>query len=201
MRHGETNYNVDGLVQSSDSVLTDRGREQAKQLAERVRHLSFQHVVVSDYVRTRETAEELLLHTDASVEYSALVREIRRPSEFWHQSNSSEAYVSFMQQATDKYADSEWHYSNEENFFDARSRVAEALDYFETLDGDVVVVTHSHFVRLLVSYVLLQGELEAADWKKMEHSYWAQNGGITTIVCDTESRRLLTFNDFAHFAE
>ena len=59
LRHGETEANVAGVWQGSrhGGVLTDRGREQARSLRDRLASVDFDAVVSSDLVRTMETAD------------------------------------------------------------------------------------------------------------------------------------------------
>jgi broad specificity phosphatase PhoE len=57
-RHGETDANAEGRVQGSlDPPLNDRGREQARELAERVEPLAIRKLYTSQLRRARETAD------------------------------------------------------------------------------------------------------------------------------------------------
>lgn len=58
VRHGETQWNAERRIQGqSDSPLTFKGEEQARQVGERVRSLGITHIITSDLGRTRRTAE------------------------------------------------------------------------------------------------------------------------------------------------
>jgi probable phosphoglycerate mutase len=57
-RHGETAANAEGRVQGSlDPPLTERGREQARELAEKAAPLGLEALYTSQLARARETAE------------------------------------------------------------------------------------------------------------------------------------------------
>ena len=57
VRHGETQWNAERRIQGqSDSPLTAKGEEQARQVAERARNLGITHVITSDLGRTQQTA-------------------------------------------------------------------------------------------------------------------------------------------------
>jgi broad specificity phosphatase PhoE len=57
-RHGETDANAEGRVQGSlDPPLNDRGREQARALAEQVAPLGIKALYTSQLQRARETAD------------------------------------------------------------------------------------------------------------------------------------------------
>lgn len=62
IRHGETDYNRQGIVQGSgvDSSLNDKGRRQAALFHERYGHLPFELIVTSKLKRTHETVAHFL---------------------------------------------------------------------------------------------------------------------------------------------
>lgn len=58
VRHGETQWNAERRIQGqSDSPLTEKGEQQAQQVAQRVRNMGITHVIASDLGRTKRTAE------------------------------------------------------------------------------------------------------------------------------------------------
>jgi broad specificity phosphatase PhoE len=58
VRHGETDWNADGLLQGhTDRPLSDFGRRQARQLADELEGEPFDAIYASDLARARETAE------------------------------------------------------------------------------------------------------------------------------------------------
>lgn len=58
VRHGETIWNKERKVQGiTDIPLTDKGREEAKQLQELIRNLNIDVVISSPLIRARETAK------------------------------------------------------------------------------------------------------------------------------------------------
>src|SRR5579884_1391455 len=58
VRHGETDWNAEGRLQGhTDRPLSDFGRRQAKELAERLSGERVDAIYASDLARARETAE------------------------------------------------------------------------------------------------------------------------------------------------
>ena len=53
VRHGETNSNLQKSVVSFNDELTDNGRKQAQQLAERISTLSINIIITSPHKRTK----------------------------------------------------------------------------------------------------------------------------------------------------
>lgn len=77
IRHGETAWNADQRFQGwSDIALNERGRDQARLLGERMRHVApFDAVYVSDRLRAVETAQ-LVVGGAASLTLDPRLREI-----------------------------------------------------------------------------------------------------------------------------
>jgi phosphoserine phosphatase len=74
IRHGETEYNVKGIVQGSgvDTDLNDTGRNQANLFYEKYAHISFEIAIVSRLKRTHQTVQPftekgLPIHIDARI--------------------------------------------------------------------------------------------------------------------------------------
>ncbi|XP_035982830.1 probable fructose-2,6-bisphosphatase TIGAR A isoform X2 [Fundulus heteroclitus] len=62
VRHGETKYNKEGLLQGQaiDSCLSEAGLQQAEAAGRYLRDVSFSNVFASDMLRARQTAEKIM---------------------------------------------------------------------------------------------------------------------------------------------
>jgi broad specificity phosphatase PhoE len=75
-RHGETEWNLKQLTQGhGDSPLTDKGKEQARALGERLKEVAFDAIFSSDLSRAKHTAEIAKLERELAVQTSELLRE------------------------------------------------------------------------------------------------------------------------------
>jgi probable phosphoglycerate mutase len=81
LRHAEPEWVRSGL-NVDDPSLTPRGRDQARLVAERLAPETFDEVLVSPLVRTRQTAEPLLAATGRELVIEPWLEEIRNP--VWH---------------------------------------------------------------------------------------------------------------------
>ncbi len=63
IRHGQTDYNLKGIVQGSgvDSSLNDRGREQARGFFQHYKEIPFDKIYTSALKRTKESVEDFLI--------------------------------------------------------------------------------------------------------------------------------------------
>ncbi|MBU6187729.1 MAG: phosphoglycerate mutase family protein [Betaproteobacteria bacterium] len=75
-RHGETALNVAGIVQPADTGLSPHGLQQADALGARLaQEYRVAAIVASDLLRARQTAEQVALHVERSVDTSPDWRE------------------------------------------------------------------------------------------------------------------------------
>jgi probable phosphoglycerate mutase len=75
VRHAETAGNAARVVQRPEAPLSERGMRQAARLAERLFGLGFAHVLCSDLLRARMTAEPLLARSRVAIEETPLLQE------------------------------------------------------------------------------------------------------------------------------
>ncbi|XP_070828860.1 probable fructose-2,6-bisphosphatase TIGAR A [Chaetodon trifascialis] len=67
VRHGETQYNKEGLLQGQaiDSPLSETGLQQAEAAGRYLKDVKFTDVFVSDMLRARQTAEKIMKHNSS----------------------------------------------------------------------------------------------------------------------------------------
>lgn len=76
VRHGQTLWNVEGIIQGHmDSPLTPLGEQQARQLAADLAHVHFDAIFSSDLERARRTAEIIAQGRGVEVQTTVLLRE------------------------------------------------------------------------------------------------------------------------------
>src|SRR5687767_15916178 len=75
-RHGETDWNLARRIQGhTDIALNERGRDQARDLANRLERYPIQAILSSDLARARETAEIVARRSDVPVFVDERLRE------------------------------------------------------------------------------------------------------------------------------
>ena len=75
IRHGETAGNAERRLQRPDVPLNDAGLAQVRQLGERLRDAGVGHVLSSDLLRARQTAEAVVRATGSPIEFEPLLQE------------------------------------------------------------------------------------------------------------------------------
>ena len=201
VRHGETIANQNNTVQGLDDPLALEGEKQAMRVAERLLSLPIDTCISSDALRARQTSEHIHDVLKMPFSYSPLFREIRRPSSLIDKKREDEEYKAFRVAERAHFGE-DWHFEDEESYPDRVERTTEALALLDAQEGsDILVVTHGHFLRYLVSTVLLNGKMSPDIWLAMETTFWTSNTGITVCTRDEHRWRLLTWNDHAHFGD
>lgn len=154
VRHGESDWNVSGLVQgqAEGPVLTSAGREQAKRLAYTLRRFPIRRIVTSDLTRAVETAacigQRLKRHPD-------LVPELRERNFGEAQGTPLSRLRSDWSGLDDgRVVDADACPPGGESVRQLRDRV---VDFFgrlarEERDGDVLVVTHGGVIRVALAH-------------------------------------------------
>jgi probable phosphoglycerate mutase len=172
VRHGETDFNAARVIQMPDTPLNERGLEQARRLAARLRARPVARILSSDCVRTRMTAEALAEETSAPVLYTPSLRE----RHFGDHRGLSYDALGF-----DLFAPGYAPPGGEDwDVFNARVGRAwqEVSGYAAGLAGDLAVVSHGLVCRAVVErHARLRSDLDPAT------SSWG-NTALTVIEGD-----------------
>lgn len=212
IRHGQTSANVTQTTQGPDSALNDEGIRQAGILAERAKRLDFDSIISSDYDRAKVTAEHIHKMVDKPLELSELFREYRRPSEFWGKSigelGGDNIVARGFAEMDKHFADPDWHYSDEENFFDLKERAIKAIRYLEQHECNrLLVVTHGNFLRTILGVMLRGEKYDPEDYVDIEGTFKLFNTSISVAEYESHWRhqgftwKIAAWNDQAHLGE
>lgn len=203
-RHGLTEGNIAGVVQGFDDPLAPHGHEQAKTLADRASQLTFKHLLVSDMLRAQQTASYISEATGHPIITEPLVHEMVRPSSFVGMVHTEPAFQEYLEAEYEHRHDPLWRVEDAENFDDIRQRTLNALVKFESFGTDTLfVVSHGHFIRVLMGTILAGRELTPDLWVKVNRALRTHNTGISILRRTIEENywQIISFNDHAHFAD
>lgn len=213
VRHGESEANLGDttLVQGETSPLTERGKGQARAIAERVARLQFDVLVASTAVRAQETARIIAEHTGhIDIETCSLMTERIIPQQLLGKERHSPEVQRMLETwGTAFFDDSVARTSDGENFVAIKQRAAEALAYLEGRpEQRILVVTHGFFLRVLLAYVMFGDALTAQECRQFLKATRTKNTGMTVLshglvakhaIDPGEVRWLIrVFNDHAH---
>lgn len=201
VRHGESEANLSMIRQGPDEPLSRIGVMQAKALAKRATRIPADVIFSSTYRRAEETAGYIQKALGKSATHTPLFRELTPPSELVglpiHGEESARAHE--LKHLHEHEPD--WHLSDEENFYDAKARAKEALQFLEELPfHSAIVVTHSQLMLHIAAAILLPETISPSAQRTFMQHMQISNTGIS--MCEflgTEKGwRLVTWNDNAH---
>ena len=205
VRHGQTDFNRDKLVQDANTKLSTEGHKQAVFLASRLKGFSFEKIFVSDMERAQQTAKYIADSLGLKTETVTDLREFLNPSSFVGMQKDHPDFQSYLSDRNRKYSEenSDWKFEDEESFKEFLARIKRVFDILTVCDSDVLAVSHGHTMRFMVAYILCGDKLTPAVWAEFNVSFWSNNTGITVFQRDTVTNKisLRTWNDHAYFAE
>mgnify|MGYP000523306621 CR=1 FL=1 len=203
VRHGETSANSKDIFIDDDDPLTEKGREQASFLADRMTRIAIDSLFSSDIPRAQETAEIIAKKINKKPEYTVLFRERREPSSLKGLSFHDPKVSEVRKERDQRLEDPSWHYEDEENFYETLVRSEQALAFLlEHRAPHVAVVTHGMFKRFLVGVAVFGDAFTPDVWRKLRFGVYTSNTGITVLRYGAKpvarEWSLLTWNDHAH---
>lgn len=207
LRHGESSANATRVRLGEATPLTERGRRQARKAGRRLDALTIERVIISPFVRTRETFAEIERHFGGTpVEYSPLVVERRNPSVMLGRKIEDAEMEAIWKEIGTHYHIPGWRHSDEENFEDLRERAKATLEYLEALpEKYILVVTHGMYMKMLLAHILLGEALNGRIfWDKFVPAKTVENTGLLTVEYadryhgDGRYWKLVSWNDHAH---
>lgn len=199
VRHGESEANAQQIKQGTDGELSNKGKQQASFLAERLSQIPLENIISSPVLRAKQTTEIINKKLNLPVTSSELFVERKTPTELIGKPLQSPEVLKTMQKMYDNYHTFDWHYSDEENFFDLKTRALKALDELaKSPIKNSLVVTHGGFLRILIACVIMGNTLNSKEYLKFNSALKATNTGITLIRYINNAWELIVWNDHAH---
>ncbi len=197
VRHGETVWNFEGRIQGHRHVpLTERGRSQVRQLAERLVGQGAGPIYSSDLGHALATAQEVAAATSAKVRPDALLREFAYGE--WEgltmeqaRANNPEAYAIRITGRNTDYAAPGGETTLE--LLDRVRRFTEAARRRHASE-DVTVVAHGGTIRAVA--VCLLG-LDAEHFWRLRLSH----GSLSVVTVQPDACVLELWNDTSHLVD
>lgn len=182
VRHGETALSKRHIHQPPNTPLSAKGEDQIASVAETLREINPDILISSEYTRAFESARIIGLHVGLTPITNGLFYEIMRPSNLFEKSVFNIETLWYVFRSVIHRKDSDWHYTDAENFTEITTRAHKALEYLESLQSShqsVVVVSHTIFINIMVSYMCKNRLLDVRDLiLTLLHVERIQNGEI-----------------------
>lgn len=208
VRHGQSVDAAGGLHQRDNSPLSEKGLIQARQLAERFKEIEIDHIIASPIPRAKQTAEIIADEIGKPLQIDNLFVERVWPSAFRsgtvkevpkHEEEAK--YIQRMMKVN--HLDPSSRHSDEETFFELADRAKAALEKLEeTTSENILVASHSAFIRMLTLSVVLEGANIYEAFFSSLGTMSMSNVGITVLKYEPASSfvkwKLVSWNDVSH---
>lgn len=183
VRHGETILNAAHIRQDNKGGLTDDGKEQARGTGIRLSRMHIEHMYVSPYERTIETAALINEYVHIPFTYIDLLAERRNPSEIIGKKYDDTAVEKIINQIDLANHDADFRYSDEENFADLQKRAKKLLRYLAFRPHKTIVcVTHGIFLKMVLADITYGSKLSPLVHATLSYLTVVNNAGITFVT-------------------
>lgn len=199
VRHGSTDSLEKKISQPDNEPLNERGISQANELGKRFANTKIDLVISSPHLRAVQTAKAI----SEDVQVSVLFAEVRKPKEAIGQSKETEEIKAIFRKIGEMYAvDPTWHYSDEENFEDLKSRGLQALELLKSQNMEnILIVSHANFIALLAGLMLFGDSFPVEISLKLKNFLRLSNTGVCIFTYEDERWKLQCWNDTSHCLE
>jgi probable phosphoglycerate mutase len=199
VRHGSTEGNEQRAYQHLLTPLSELGRRQAEFVARRFERIPVDIVIASDMERAAETGRIIAARNRLPIVFNPLFHEILRPTILRGKGHGVPEALEMMRFLAENWTNALVKHSDEENFFDLKTRAIKALDHLvERPERTLLVVTHGTFMCMLIGCMMAGEELSPQLFDRIHHFLVLKNTAIS--VCEHENGKwqLVIWNDHAH---
>jgi probable phosphoglycerate mutase len=183
IRHGETKWTLSGQhTGHTDIELTENGKVQAKQIGKRLHGKLFSHVFVSPLKRAEQTCEHAGLVIHAKIDPD--LKE-------WDYGDFEGLTTLEIQEQIPGWNIFTHGAPRGESIEDVQARADRVLSRLKHLDGEIALMSHGHFLRVL-----------AARWLKLPASEGRllalYPGSLSQLGFERKTAVLSLWNDISH---
>lgn len=203
VRHGETADHEGDRRQTPDSLLGEKGRNQAIAVAERLTKEKIDVILCSKLIRTRETAEKISEKLKIPVEIFEGIHEKEQNPDLYGADLASELHQRYIDEVEKFGEDLDWKFEGKgESLRDLIMRAGKFQKHLiaSHKKQNVLVVTHGLFIRAFVVLALLGTNYDEKVFHRIFRSISFDNTGITLLEYypDKKHWEVMYMNDHLH---
>jgi broad specificity phosphatase PhoE len=199
VRHGSTEGNEQRAYQHVHTPLSELGRRQAEFVARRFERIPVDIVITSDMERAAETGRCIDERNRFPLVLDPLFQEILRPAIIRGKGRDAPEVLEIMRFLAENWTNARVKHSDEENFFDLKTRALKALEHLaERLERTLLVVTHGTFLCMLICCMMAGEEVSPQWFDRLHHFLVLNNTALSVCEYDQGKWHLVIWNDHAH---
>lgn len=190
VRHGEAEVNVSETFGAENSSLTEKGRDQARALAERCAKLPIDVLIASTMARAQETASFISERSGMPVVSSRLFEERKRPSWLIGKRRDDPVAEKFHEKWTATFFTKQKPVEDGDDFLSLKERAGKAILFLESRpEANILVVMHGFMLRMILARILFGDTLSTNEFYKVIRTFHPSNAGITVVDYDPSKER------------
>ena len=207
VRHGESENNASARYNAFDTRLSQKGEQQAAEIAERCAKLPIQAIIASDMLRAQQTAGIIAQRIGIEIQTSDLFREKITSTRILGKKHDDPEAIKIVKESDENFHVPTWRNSDGENFEDLKQRALKGFDYLANRKEDsILVVTHGFFLYFIAAVALFGTELTSHECSHIMHGLGdSKNSSLAIIkqrkierVGDRSSWEISVWNDHSH---
>ena len=203
VRHGESEANTGVAGMETNAVLTEEGKRQAEEVAERCQSLPVEIILASAMNRAQGTAQIISAKIGVDFETYSFLAERRRPTVQFGKFKDDPEALEVDKVIDDNFTVPGWRHSDEENFDDLKERGLKILKFLESRpEENILVIAHGRILKIIIACLVMGKGLTAHEAHMFNLALAAQNTGITVLNYrddrESPSWKLVTWNDHSH---
>ena len=210
VRHGESEANAANSFNAPDTPLSERGREQATQIAERCEKLPIETIVASSLLRAQQTATVVSERVGRKFESSDLFVEGMYAKKVPGRKIDDVEIIQIIETYHKNFAMPGFRIDGGENFEDLKKRALAALSYLEKKpEENILVVSHGFFLWIIAATTVFGNELTAEECRGVIRGFdLMENTALTVLTYGAPLRKAMSepaspwqlkvWNDHAH---
>ncbi|MEY2986249.1 MAG: hypothetical protein RJB24_478 [Candidatus Parcubacteria bacterium] len=204
-RHAQSdeNINQNKNIHAREQYLTEAGKLQATQLADRIKSLQLPYLISSTLTRATETSKIISSITNLDIEYSDLFIEKQKPSSIIGQIRQKPRILEIEKNWVNSLFEPNTQIKDGDSYDSILARVEQAIEFLKSKPEPVLgVITHQFFLNAFTINAILGDELTPDIYKRLQEQYWLENTGIVVLHYHPDypytGWKIITYNDTAH---
>ena len=204
-RHAQSdeNINQNKNIHARDQYLTEVGKLQSIQLAQRIKSLELPFLISSPLTRAKETSKIISSIINIDINYSDLFIEKQKPSSIIGQIRQESGVLEIEQNWNNSLFTPNTQIEDGDSYDSILSRAEKAIEFLKSKPEPVLgVVTHQFFLNALIIKAILGDSLTPEIYKRLQEQYWLENTGIVVLYYHPEypytGWKIITYNDTSH---
>lgn len=204
IRHAESIENSTQVHLGVDTPLSNEGKKQAILIANRLKSFKIDHIYTSIDIRAVDTAKIISGVIGKNFKVTSDLSELRNPTEILELPYTHPETVRISRLIRNNFHKSSWKFSDEENFFEFKTRLINFLRKLvkDNKNNEVICISHRITIKMFLALVIFGGKVGPRQFLIIREHIWFENTGISIFEYTSKyGWSLISWNDYCHLSD